>query len=393
MELEQYIAHLNSLVFWREFTFAENDFSPEPGRALELADNLVWLGERAYVLQLKQRERSSGDPTMEARWFQKKVVGKATKQIRDSLSYLNENPSINVKNLHGHDFTIETRAIRTVINLVIFLAAQELPEECRKKRFHISETTGYFVHLIAAHDYLGILEKLRVPEEVARYFEYREKVVTDLDGQIDVDESDTMGAFLTEQPVPKSGSRLALAHLWQDTDNYDLSGLLADLHKHIENSDSPYDYYEILREFSKCPRSVWRAVKERFLKALEVSGEGKFALPYRVTFPDTDCSFMVAALDPKLPCTGEEGERVRRNGLANLTAGLKYLMKSKRCVGILISRDGEFVQIDWCFTDYSWQFEPEMEKWLAESNPFRSASEKQIDGYKFIDLPPPHSPR
>lgn len=56
MTLEEYIARLNTLVFWREFTFAENKFSPKAGSELELADSLVWFGDRAYVLQLKQRE-------------------------------------------------------------------------------------------------------------------------------------------------------------------------------------------------------------------------------------------------------------------------------------------------------------------------------------------------
>ena len=84
--LEQYIAHLNSLAFWREFTFAQNKFAPRPGIELELADNLVWFGDRAYVLQLKEREGSTGDPDAERVWFQKKILKKATSQIRDCFA-------------------------------------------------------------------------------------------------------------------------------------------------------------------------------------------------------------------------------------------------------------------------------------------------------------------
>ncbi len=47
MTLEEYIAHLNSLAFWKEFTFAQNKFAPQPGKELELADNLVWFGDYA----------------------------------------------------------------------------------------------------------------------------------------------------------------------------------------------------------------------------------------------------------------------------------------------------------------------------------------------------------
>lgn len=79
MTLEQYIAHLNSLAFWKEFTFAQNKFTPRPGQEVELADNLAWLGDHAFVLQLKQRDDETNDPEMERSWFRKKVLGKATK--------------------------------------------------------------------------------------------------------------------------------------------------------------------------------------------------------------------------------------------------------------------------------------------------------------------------
>ena len=44
MTLEEYLARLNALAFWKEFTLAQNKFTPRPGKELELADNVVWLG-------------------------------------------------------------------------------------------------------------------------------------------------------------------------------------------------------------------------------------------------------------------------------------------------------------------------------------------------------------
>lgn len=64
MTLEEYVAQINGLAFWKEFTFAQNKFVPRPGAELELADNLVWLGDFAFVLQLKQRADDSGDPAI-----------------------------------------------------------------------------------------------------------------------------------------------------------------------------------------------------------------------------------------------------------------------------------------------------------------------------------------
>ena len=64
MTLEEYIARLNGLAFWKEFTFAQNRFTPSPGKELELADNLVWLDDYAFVLQLKQRADQTETPEL-----------------------------------------------------------------------------------------------------------------------------------------------------------------------------------------------------------------------------------------------------------------------------------------------------------------------------------------
>ncbi len=384
MTLEEYIAHLNSLAFWREFTFAQNKFSPLPGKELELADNLVWFGDQAYILQLKQRDEPTGDPVAERNWFTKKVIKKATSQIRDSLRYLNENPRIRITNQHGHGFEIERANLTTVTKIVVFLPAPELPEDCWQTRYHVSQSSGDFIHILAANDYLGILEKLRVPEDIARYFAYREEVTPRVrTAGIAVKEADIMGAFLNEEETPTLQSHEILRRLVQDLNSFDLSGLLGDLHKHIERSDQPYDYYGILREFARVPRSVWREVKLRFVKSLEITAEKRFAQPFRLSFPDSDCTFMIAPLDPELPATGPDGERVRITGLTNLTSGAKYLAKTSKGVGILVSRDGEFVQIDWCLLTADWQPDPELEAWLSRSNPFRAVTEKYINGFHF----------
>jgi len=61
MTLEEYIAHLNGLAFWKEFTFAQNKFMPRPGAEFELADNLVWFG--TYPNRLEPVE-----PSLETRF-------------------------------------------------------------------------------------------------------------------------------------------------------------------------------------------------------------------------------------------------------------------------------------------------------------------------------------
>lgn len=387
MTLEEYIAHLNRLAFWREFTFAQNKFSPLSGSELELADNLVWFGARAYILQLKEREEPTNDPATERTWFQKKVMKKATSQIRDSLRFLDENQEIGITNERGHRFDIRRDALTHITKIVVYLPGPVLPEDCWQTRYHVSQTAG-FIHIVAANDYLGILEKLRVPEDIARYFAYREEVAPSLKASgVELGEADIMGAFLSEDELPTPQSHENLRYLLQDLDAFDLSSLLGNLHEHINRADRPYDYYRILQEFAQVPRSVWREVKLRFMKSLDAARDGQFTLPFRLTYPETDCTFMIAPLDPNLPATGPEGEKMRVTGLQNFTSAAMYLARSAKGIGILISRDGEYFQIDWCLIDKPWQLDPGLEKRLSENNPFRAVSEKSIDSFLF-ELPP-----
>jgi hypothetical protein len=384
MTLEQYVTQLHSLAFWKEFTFGQNRFAPQPGNELELADNLIWLGNYACVLQLKEREDETDDPEIERSWFKNKVLRKATSQVRDTLRFLREHEQIRITNERGHAFDIRGAELSEITKLVVFIGGRALPEDCWQTRFYISHTAG-FIHVLAAHDYLGVLEKLRVPEDIRRYFAYREAVTPKLcDAGVIVDESDIVGAFLGEHDLPAPGSREILHRFVQDLEDFDLSWLIGNLHEHIELAEQPYDYYRIMLEFARVPRSVWREVKVRFAKSLEVVQKKEFARPFRLAFPDTDCAFMIAPLDPQIPATGEEGERTRVKGLTNLTYAAMYDTKVSKGVGILISKDGEYFQIEWSLLNIPYESDPEMDARLAGSYPFREAKQKMVHSFLFM---------
>lgn len=384
MTLEEYIAQLNGLGFWKEFTFAQNSFTPRPDTELELADNLVWLGEYAIAMQLKQRSEETEDPEAERSWFRKKVLDQATSQVRDTLRFLHEHEQIRITNERGHSFDIRGAELAEITKIVVFLGGRALPEDCWQTRYHISRTAG-FIHVLAAHDYLGILEKLRVPEDIRRYFAYREAVTPKLcDANGVVDESDIMGAFLGEQDLPNPKSREILRRFVQDLEAFDLSRLLGNLHDHIQSSEQPFDYYRIMLEFARVPRSVWREVKVRFMRSLEAVQEKQFTRPFRLAFPATDCAFMIAPLDPQIPATGPEGEKARITGIQNLTYAAMYDTKVSKGVGILVSKDGDHIHIDWSLLNVPWKPDPEMDARLAKSNPFREAKEKQINSFLFM---------
>ena len=60
-----------------------------------------------------------------------------------------------------------------------------------------------------------------------------------------------------------------------------------------------------------------------------------------------------------------------------------YDAKVSKGVGILISKDGDYIQLDWALLNVPWKQDPQMDSKLAESNPFREAKEKQITSFLF----------
>lgn len=93
--LEEHLAALNANVFWREFSFSKNEFFPSPAEPSELADHIVWIEDLLIAYQLK--ERTAGPRATahtERKWFERKVLGDATRQVRDTLRYLEDRKSV-----------------------------------------------------------------------------------------------------------------------------------------------------------------------------------------------------------------------------------------------------------------------------------------------------------
>jgi len=382
MTLEEFTAQLNATTFWKEFTFPETRFFPRPTHQVELADGIVKIGSLAFVFQLKERAEETSDPEVERQWFRRKVLRKATDQIKDSLRYLADHEEIRLSNAQGHEIAVQGADLQDIKKIVIFLPGRSLPDECRGTKFHLSATAG-FIHILAAHDYLGILDKLRIPDDVRLYFEYRESVLPRLrDAGVVVEEPDIMFAFLSEKDLPESGSIEKLRAFVQDLGAFDLSNIIRDLQSHIVNPDGNTDYYRIMEEFARVPRSIWREFKTRLVICLDASNAGEPRRPFRFAFPKSNCTFMVASMDPDWPATGVEGVRMRTNAVTMFTQAAKYDLKTRIGVGLLISKDGEYFQLDWCFVDEPWATNTRLDD-LLSTPLFGPAHERKVDSFLF----------
>lgn len=384
--LEQRIAARNGLTFFREFTFAKNGFRPTPETTGELADNIIWMEDYLCLIQLKQRVPPTDDPVTEGRWFDKNVLYKGTRQIRDGLAYLDTHPEITITNEKGDAFVVRRTAVDRIDKIVLYEGGKALDADRRRITHHISRTAG-FIHILSLDDYVGVMDVLITPGDVRRYLDYREQVLTEHTEALEgLTEASLLGHYVGGDPAarPTADSVLHLGRLIQDVDDFDMSAIVARLSENVVRSGDVRSYYSIMLELARLPRSGLRQFKMRFGIAMGAARDREWRKPYRFYFPDTDCAFMITAMHPDVPDQGAEGIGYRINALKNFTMAAKYDAKARRGLGVLIAKVGEFYEIEWCFVNAEWVEEPEIEDWLVGNSPFRPVAEREVDGFLLV---------
>lgn len=387
LSLEEYLAQLNANIFLKEFSFAKNEFRPSPRREVEFADHVIWLDDLLILFQLKERG-SIGQPTEESEknWFEKKVLKKATKQIRDTLNYLNEHNEIHIRNQRGYVFNISTQAKNRLIKVVVHAPTDKLPEKYLYKKHYFSSSDAGFIHILPIVGYLNVCRTLFTPGEIVEYFNFRQNLLLKWPEQSEkLPESALLGQYLyhdTSDICPIEENIKYFITFQNKLDEFDISAVLQNFAEHIEYRHSQnveHDYYNILMEFAKLNRGDLKEAKLRIKLCMESCASDESDLPYRMVVPRTECGFVFIPI-PK------DGVDFRINALENLTYAAKYDQKLKRCIGVSFAKEGEYFLIDWCFLDSLWQYDEEMEQRLKENFPFRKVNEKYMPRYTFDRL-------
>lgn len=367
MSFESELASLNEWHFFEEFVYSSTKFKPQPGREVELADNLVWLGD--FILAFQLKERSADSPAtgeMERNWFEKKVLGVGTKQIRDTLKYL-EQDSIQLTNTRGHSVELRPATIKKIHKLVAYLPHPLLPDDCRQVKHHMSSTAGV-IHIMSGHDYLGVVSTLLTPAEVADYLIFRQVIVGAFSSEaLQVSEAALVGQDLSgkHEARPAESFLDFLRSLEHRADEWDMSGIIKRFTERTTYASGPTDYYHVIRELALLKRQELREFKLRFRLAEEKARADESALPYRLASPRTGCGFVI------IPVT-EKFKQNRKKLLQVLTMAHKYDQRLPRCVGVVLASDeGPWYLADWCYFDEPWEIDPQLDRFLKEANPFR----------------------
>lgn len=374
------LAAINSFHFFKEFTFSTTTFRPKPNQEVELADSIIWLGDILGVFQLKERKTlADTTPVDEERWFNRKVLRQATRQIRDTLDYLKSNRQIQIINHRGRWFNLSLAQIRRMHKLVVYLPSERLPTKCKNLKHHTSRTAG-IIHLLQGLDYLGIVRTLLTPAEVSDYFEFREIAINRWPSEvIALPEQALVGQYLsgdTDTP-PDIAFIEYLRQIDHRTDEWDVSGIISVFPERITAAGSGTDYYQVVRELALLKRNELREFKSRFELSMAKAKANEFALPYRIAVPRTGCGFVF------IPLTSDLVQQ-RRNALQNFTLAHKYDQHLAKCIGASFSPDNDgWFFVEWCYVEFPWQEDDLLEEQLRSNNPFRSVKSTEIRRYHF----------
>lgn len=378
MTFEKQISNLNEFFFFREFTYTKNRFKRDDGQEVEVADNIICLEDIFIIFQMKERNLSDSDTkSAEDNWFEKKVQRKATKQIRDTIKYLNDYDEIILNNERDDFFNIATNSVGSIQKIVLYSASDLLSIEKQNIKFYESQTAG-IIHLISFESYKKITGTLITPAEVFEYLEFREKIIAKHINFVNsVPEEALLGQYIVDEleSTPNENFSDVLRRLKTDIDAWDMTGILHYFPERITHSKREGDYYYIIREVAKLMRNELRVFKERFKLSMEASKSDKFTIPYRFAIPRLNLGFVFIPLQ-------NEDKPNRRKGLINLTHGHKYDQKLEKCIGLSFIYENEgWFTVEWCYIESPWESNSEIEKMLDNNFPFREAKEKLIYRY------------
>lgn len=380
MSLEYDINNLNEHFFFKEFTYSKNTFKRTDGQEIEIADSIVYLDNVSFVFQLKERvNQPDTTPEKESKWYIKKVLTFATKQIRDTISYIDNYQDVTLSNNRGHSINVSSASLSSPHKIIIHKSSEILPIECANTKFHLSTTAGV-IHILQANDYLNVVHYLLTPTELAEYFNFRASFIEKHGKRINnFSEPALLGQYFSgdEESEPSESFTSYISALRNNVEKWDMTGIIKLFPERMVGEEGPTDYYYIVKEIAKLMRNELCMFKERFMLSWDAAKDYKSVLPYRFHVPRTDCSFLF------LPLLKNE-KATRRNFLIGLTNANKHDLKSSKAIGVsFLKSDGDWQDIEWCFVEHPWETNAEADKLLKDDFPFRAVKEEIVDRYDF----------
>jgi hypothetical protein len=383
MAFEEAVSAINADFFFREFTFSSNTFRPNPNRELELADKLIALNDFMIVQQLKERNPPPNTSAeIEQKWFEKSIVGKATSQIRDSVSYLSKYENVELSNDRGHLFNISKTEIKRIHKLVVYRPHKLLPLQCSSQKFHLSKTVGV-IHLLSSDSYSEILGTLVTPVEIEEYLGFREKLALRWGRRLSgVKERALLGQYIRNLPdeIPSEGFMRYVDELDQKGQSWDIARIIHLFQDRVYTTHSSTDgNYKVLRELASLYRTDMAEFKKRFAFSMQKAFADEGCLPHRFS-TSRNRGFLFIPLK-------REDLSHRRNLHVNFTVLNKYDQKLDCCVGLTFIAEelGGWCDVQWFTLESPWEEDALLQEQLDAHYPFRPVKTVVKERYGLLE--------
>ncbi len=377
---EKNVSFINSNLFFKEFSFSRNNFTSKDGKQLQLADNVIWLDNIFFIYQIKERNLLATGS--EEKWFKNKILKKAKNQIKGTLKYFDENKKIIIENERGHKLNVSEAEVSVVKKIIIYNSTSSLNEQLRFLKFYRSKSIQ-LIHLFHLEDYEAVCNFLHTPAEILEYLSFREELYKKHEQELNLlPEQYVLGHFLETSQTEK----IVLDYLKNlkkfenNISDFDVSFIIENFKNRIIKVGKDDDYYKIIKQIAMLDRAELKEFKLRFDFSLKKAESQTFTVPYRMTSVNTGCGFVF------IPMLLEDFG-FWEDALSNLTRGHKYEHKLKKCIGMIVCYNpkDKYYDINWCYIEYDWVVEEDVEKLLKDSYPFRKTTFKGSNRYKLDD--------
>jgi len=369
MSLAKRIAAIARTIFLPEFSFAANKFPVEQGE-LELADHVVWADDLLIAIQMKEREAN----LPEANWFENKILKKATKQVRDTLSFLNKYDSILIENQRGHRFRLEPAKLKRKFMVVVYDEPASVIYRARPNHY-VSKTAG-LIHLLRSTDLVDVCRTLITLSEIAQYLEFRATIVR-TNGLLS--ERAILGQFLrgATDELPDERNVEEFSRFRRDRSRFDIRWFFEELPAsiHTYHNGNNRAYYDILREFVLLDRFELEQARIRIGMINDSLKHRSNHPPVLIATKRGTCFVWIAVPD--------DTYAQRFNLLQNMICLAKYTTRMDRCVGMShAKRPDGLIELDMGYLEQPWEHDPLAEQCLAEANPFMPFGIVDKPGYR-----------
>ena len=384
--LHDFIAQQHANVFMRAFSFATNQLPATSEREPELADRVLLLEDVGFIFQVREREQKVTTKVGDIeKWMAGEVVRKGLRRIQKTRDLLASYAGLSAVNHFGHRLTVSARNPELLVGIIIYRVPPKT-RAFRAARFKQNRNGG-FVHILRDTEYFDICHHFVTPAELVDYLEFRRDILLSWDPPATaVSEAALIGQYLLEDfssPPSSSLERAARSRggataceflFVLDSLASDIAALedeRVDEHPVEEDVARRDDPYAILTELGLLGRYDLRALKQQLRQALEAVRANRFELPFRIASARTGCGILT------VPIMREFHGRAY-DALVSLAAASKHELGLEKQVGIGMLKDSEFVDLEWVFLEGKNLPDPQLDERLAESYPFRRASERRF---------------